>query len=73
VVVAADLPSMRVTVRDLVALQPGFVLKLHAPVRTPGALTVEGQEIFEAVPVRNGTKKAAQVGRRVQPANWRKE
>jgi flagellar motor switch protein FliM len=73
IVVAADLPSMKVPVRDLIALQPGYVLKLRAPVRTPGMLTVGGLEIFEAVPVRNGTQKAAQVGRRVQPASWGKE
>ena len=73
VVVAADLPSMRVSVRDLIALQPGYVLKLRAPVRMPGALTVEGQQIFEAVPVRNGAQKAAQVGRRVQPTSLGKD
>jgi flagellar motor switch protein FliM len=73
VTVAADLPSMRVSVRDLIGLQPGCVLKLRAPVRTPGMLTVGGLEIFEAVPVRNGTQKAAQVGRRVQPMSWGKE
>jgi flagellar motor switch protein FliM len=70
VLVAADLPSVRVSVRDLIGLQPGSVLKLHAPVRTPGKLTVGGREIFEAVPVRNGAQKAAQVGRRVQLTNW---
>jgi flagellar motor switch protein FliM len=73
VVVAADLPSMKVCVRDLIALQPGYVLKLRAPVRTPGVLTVEGREIFEAVPVRNGAQKAAQVGRRVPHNSWGKE
>jgi flagellar motor switch protein FliM len=66
VVVAADLPSMKVAVRDLVLLQPGCVLKLRAPVRTAGMLTVGGREIFEAAPVRNGAQKAAQLGRRVQ-------
>jgi len=73
VVVAADLPSMKVSVRDLVALQPGCVLKLRAPVRTPGMLTVGGREIFEANPVRNGAQKAAQVGRKVQQPGWGKE
>jgi flagellar motor switch protein FliM len=73
VLVAADLLGMRVPVRDLIALQPGYVLKLRAPVRTPGMLTVAGLEIFEAVPVRNGAQKAAQVGRRVTPASWGKE
>jgi len=73
VAVAADLPSMKVSVRDLVALQPGYVLKLRASVRTPGMLTVGGREIFEASPVRNGAQKAAQVGRRVQPTDWGKD
>jgi flagellar motor switch protein FliM len=71
-VVAADLPSMKVQVRDLIALQPGSVLKLRAPVRQPGMLTVGGREIFEAVPVRNGSLKAAQLGRRIQTAGWGK-
>jgi flagellar motor switch protein FliM len=53
-----------VAVRDLISLQPGCVLKLRAPIRNPGMLTVEGLEIFEAVPVRNRAQKAAQLGRR---------
>jgi len=69
VVVTASLPHMKVTVRDLIALQPGCVLKLRAPVQTPGMLTIEGHRIFEAVPVRNGARKAAQLGRRAQPVN----
>ena len=71
--VAADLPNMRVSVRDLIGLQPGCVLKLRAPVRTSGMLTVAGREIFEAAPVRNGAQKAAQLGRRIQLNNWEKE
>ena len=70
VVLEAGVPRVRVAVRDLIALQPGCVLKLRAPVRNPGMLTVEGMEMFEASPVRNGSQKAAQLGRRVQPANW---
>ena len=70
VTVAAGVPRMKVTVRDLIALEPGCVLKLRAPVRTPGMLTVEGMEIFEATPVRNGSQKAAQLVRRVQTTSW---
>ena len=73
VVVAAGVPRMKVAVRDLIALQPGSVLKLRAPVRVPGILTAEGMEMFEAVPVRNGSQKAAQLVRRVQPAGWGRE
>jgi flagellar motor switch protein FliM len=68
--VAAGLPNLKVKVRDLIALQPGCVLKLRAPVRNPGMLSIEGQEIFEAVPVRNGSQKAAQLGRRAQRTSW---
>jgi len=73
VVLEAGVPRVKVAVRDLIALQPGCVLKLRAPVRNPGMLTVEGMEMFEAAPVRNGSQKAAQLGRRVQPANWGRE
>jgi flagellar motor switch protein FliM len=70
--VAAELPGLKVAVRDLVGLQPGSVLKLRAPVRLPGMLTAGGQGFFEAVPVRNGTQKAAQLGRRISAGNWEK-
>jgi flagellar motor switch protein FliM len=73
VVVSAGLPTMKVPVRDLIGLQPGSVLKLRAPVRTPGLLSVGGLEIFEATPVRNGTLKAAQLGRRIQSPSWGNE
>lgn len=71
--VAAELPGLRVAVRDLIGLQPGSVLKLRAPVRQPGMLTAGGQAMFEAVPVRNGSQKAAQLGRRATAINWERE
>lgn len=71
--VAAELPALRVAVRDLIALQPGSVLKLRAPVRQSGMLTAGGQGIFEAIPVRNGSQKAAQLGRRATTTNWERE
>jgi flagellar motor switch protein FliM len=70
--VAAGLPSMRVPVRELVGLQPGCVLKLMAPVKTPGLLTVGGHEMFEALPVRNGAQKAAQLVRKLPTTSWGK-
>lgn len=69
VLLAAGLPRMKVAVRDLIDLQPGCLLKLRAPVRAPGMLTAGGLEVFEAVPVRNGSKKAAQLGRRTRLTN----
>ena len=64
--VAADITQMRVVVKDLIDLKPGTILKMNAPVRTPGRLTVEDVEIFEALPVRNGARKAAQLSARSQ-------
>jgi flagellar motor switch protein FliM len=69
----AGFPHMRVAVRDLIALEPGGVLKLRTLVRTPAMVTVGDQGIFEAVPVRNGLQKAAQLGRRMQSTSWRTE
>jgi flagellar motor switch protein FliM len=71
--VSAELPGLKVAVRDLIALQPGSVLKLRAPIQTPGVLTAGARAIFEAVPVRNGAQRAAQLGRRSPQADWKSE
>lgn len=70
VVVAAGLFPLKVPVRDLVTLQAGSVLKLRTPVATAGTLSLEGRDLFEAVPVRNGSQKAAQLGRRTHQTSW---
>lgn len=67
--VAVELSGLRITVKDLLGLLPGSVLKLRTSVRTPGMLVAGGHGIFEATPVRNGQRKAAQLGRRIAPAN----
>ena len=71
--VAADITQMRVVVKDLIDLKPGAILRMKAPVRNPGRLTVEDVEIFEALPVRNGARKAAQLSARSQEPAARKE
>jgi len=63
---AVDIVHMRVLVKDLVDLAPGTILKMKAPVKHPGRLTVDGVEIFEALPVRVGSLKAAQLTSRSQ-------
>lgn len=72
-VVAADITQMRVLVKDLIDLTPGMILKMKAPVKSPGRLTVENVEIFEALPVRNGARKAAQLTARSQEPDATKE
>jgi flagellar motor switch protein FliM len=71
--VAADITQMRVAVKDLIDMKPGTILRMKAPVRSPGRLTVEDVEIFEALPVRNGARKAAQLSSRSQEPAARKE
>jgi flagellar motor switch protein FliM len=68
--VTTELAGLKVTVRDLVALQAGSVLKLRAPVRNPATLTAGGRSLFEAMPVRNGSQRAAQLIRRVRTTEW---
>jgi hypothetical protein len=46
---------------------------MKAPVKTPGRLTVANVEIFEALPVRNGSRKAAQLASRSQEPAAKKE
>ena len=69
--VAAELTGLRVTARDLIALLPGSVLKLRAPVNSPGMLTAGGRGLYEAMPVRHGPNRAAQIGRRVKTSEWK--
>ena len=68
----AELPALKVSVRDLIALQPGSVLKLRAPIRNPGMLTAGGRTLFEATLVRNGSQRAAQLGRRLAQTDWKR-
>jgi flagellar motor switch protein FliM len=72
-VVAADITQVRVLVKDLIDLKPGMILKMNAPVKRPGRLTVENVEVFEALPVRNGARKAAQLSARLQEPDGTKE
>ena len=70
--VRAELAELRVPVKDLVALEPGSVLKLRAPVRTPAMLTLGERAIFEAFPVRSGPHRAAQLGHRSHSDDWKR-
>ena len=73
IVVSSELSPVKVPVRDLIELQPGSVLKLRASVESPGVLSIGGMEIFESIPVKQGTLKAAQLGKRIQVTKWGRE
>ena len=70
---AADVTQMKVMVKDLVGLKPGMVLRMKAPVKNPGRLTVEDIDVFEALPVRIGMRKAAEVSCRLQESAVRRD
>jgi flagellar motor switch protein FliM len=70
---AVDITQMRVRVKDLIGLKPGMILKMKSLVKDPGRLTVEDVEIFEAMPVRSGARKAAQLSSRSQEPAVTKE
>lgn len=69
--VLTELPELRVSVKDLVTLAPGSVLKLRSPVQTPAALTIGGRSLFQASPVRSGQHRAAQLGNRTPTSEWK--
>jgi len=69
--VLTELPELRVSVKDLVTLVPGSVLKLRSSVRTPAALTCAGRSLFQAVPVRSGQQRAAQLIHRTSNSEWK--
>lgn len=64
---SGELPDLKVSVRDLAAIEEGGVLLLRAPVSGPATLTLEGKSYFNALPVRQGTNKAMQLVQRLQP------
>lgn len=70
---SAEIVNMRVQVHELVNLEPGKILKTSTPVRRTGRLTVEGVEVLEAIPVRSGKLRAAQVTARAHEATTAKE
>ncbi|MGA9567416.1 MAG: FliM/FliN family flagellar motor switch protein [Candidatus Korobacteraceae bacterium] len=53
--------DLRIPLSDLVHLRPGSVLNLRCPVKNPASLILGDREFFEAVPVRSGKQRAAQL------------
>ena len=63
------LPPRPLTVRELLAIEPGRVLSLPLNSGEPIALNIAGEPMFRAYPVRHGTKKGARVDQRVSIAS----
>jgi flagellar motor switch protein FliM len=64
---ALQLPSVRVSATELEAMHSGTVLRLGLPASTMAELRVAGMSLFQAVPVRSGEHRGAQVVARNYP------
>lgn len=62
---SGELTGLRVPVRNVAAIEVGSVLLLSAAVSDPAKVTLEGKNYYEALPVRQGSNKAMQLGRRI--------
>jgi flagellar motor switch protein FliM len=58
--------NLRVPLREVAALKPGSVLNLGLSIKTPASLILGGREYFDAIPVRSGKLRAAQLLRQVR-------
>jgi flagellar motor switch protein FliM len=70
---SGELSNLKVSVRDLAAIEEGSVLLLTAPVSGPATLTLEGKSYFNALPVRQGNNKAMQLIHRLQTSQTEEE
>ena len=55
------LPGSKVPANDLLNLSVGKILLLGVPVKTPAVLKIDGHDAFEAMPVRSGHHRGAQL------------
>ena len=60
------IPGIKVSLGQILHLQPGELLDLGVPVTTPALLSLEGQDWFESFPVRAGSFRAAKLGSRAR-------
>jgi flagellar motor switch protein FliM len=59
-----SLPPSTLTVRELLSIEPQYVLVLPNQADKPVHLNIGGKPMFEAHPVRRGTHKGARIERR---------
>ena len=69
--VTADLAETRITVRELLDLEVGDLVKTDAPVDSEATVYVEGKPKFKGRPGRNRRNKAVLVSRAIEPGKTR--
>jgi flagellar motor switch protein FliM len=60
-----SLPASPLSIREVVALEPGKVLVLPKRIQEPAHLNVAGKPMFRAYPIRHGSGRGARVERRM--------
>jgi flagellar motor switch protein FliM len=60
-----SLPASPLSIREILALEPGRVVVLPKGVRDPIHLNVAGKAMFGAFPIRHGSNRGARIDRRV--------
>lgn len=68
---SGELTQIKISVEQLAGLRKGSILQLLLPVNAPCTLTLEDTTYFEAQPVRQGSHKAMQLGKRIPPMDAR--
>jgi flagellar motor switch protein FliM len=63
--VELNLPPSRLSIREVVAIEPGKVLVLPKRVEEPIQLNVAGKAMFRAYPIRHGPNRGARIDRRI--------
>ena len=69
--VAADLTTTQITVRELLELSPGDLIRTDAAVDSEVTITVEGKPKFKGQPGRNRRNKAVLITRPIDPGKTR--
>jgi flagellar motor switch protein FliM len=60
------IPGIKLSLAELMQLQPGKLLDLGVPLTAPALLSLEGQDWFESFPVRSGSFRAAKIANRAR-------
>jgi flagellar motor switch protein FliM len=64
--VELTIPGIKLSLAELMQLQPGKLLDLGVALNAPALLSLEGQDWFESFPVRSGSFRAAKLANRAR-------
>lgn len=59
--------SIQLPIQAVLSMQAGQICNLGVPLTQPALLSIANRDTFEAIPVRNGHKRAAHLGEQISP------